>query len=77
MDGRRFDEVAKAAGTGTGGTALKVLAGGALAVLLGRATSQQASAAVCRPNGRVCRLDRQCCSGECRRDRCIRDRPGH
>ena len=76
MDDRRFDGLTRELAAGTSRRrAFKLLAGAALGTALTRMAAADAGAATtCRRNGRRCRTDAQCCSGECHRDVCRRDR---
>ena len=75
MDGRRFDQWTKTLNGGaTRRTALKTMAGGAIASALaalgiGGVAAQDDDR--CRRTGRNCRRDEQCCSNRCRQGRCI------
>ena len=74
MDGQRFDGLARAmAGGAPRRGALRLLAGAALAGVLGAAGAGDAAAG-CFQKGRRCRYDRQCCSGRCREGECARPR---
>ena len=73
MDGPAFDELARAvAGTRTRRSALRALAGAALAGAL----AADGAAARCFKAGNRCRHDWQCCSGKCREGECARCRNG-
>jgi len=66
MDSNRFDELARAFGTGRSRRqVLKTLAGGLAGALAG-AIGQGASAAPrCKPFGRRCRANGECCDSYC------------
>jgi hypothetical protein len=68
MDDRRFDNFARilAAGTASRRVTARLLAGGALAAVLGRIAIEEAAAAVCKQGGRRCTRNGECCSRTCR-----------
>ena len=75
MESQQFDRIVKGLGRpASRRTAAKTLAVGGLGVALTRLMASDAIAASCRRNGRPCRHNGQCCSGECHRDVCRRDR---
>jgi len=75
MESQQFDRIVKGLGQpASRRTAAKALAVGGLGAALVRLTTSGASARDCRRNGKPCQRDRQCCSGECHRDVCRRDR---
>ena len=81
MSEHRFDQITQTlASNDSRRGILKSLGGGALGIVLTgltvRAGSAQTTAARCLRNGKPCQRDRQCCSGECHRDVCRRDRRG-
>ena len=75
MDGQRFDALTKLTATGVASRrgALRLLAGGVLAALLGRGGSASAALA-CRNDGAKCDADGQCCSRRCGGSRCRSER---
>lgn len=75
MDSAQFDRIAKdLANPSSRRTAMKAVAAGALGLALTRVAPSGADARKCIRNGKRCQRDGQCCSGECRRDVCRRDR---
>ena len=75
MESQHFDQITKGlARPASRRTAARALAVGALGVALTRLTTTGTEAAQCRRNGRPCERNGQCCSGECHRDVCRRDR---
>jgi hypothetical protein len=75
MESQQFDRIVKSLGQpASRRTAAKALAGGGLGAALTRLTTSGTDARTCRPNGRACEHDRQCCSRECHHDVCRRDR---
>ena len=75
MESQQFDQITKGlASPASRRTAARALAVGALGVALTRLATPGAEAAGCRRNGKPCERNRQCCSGECHRDVCRRDR---
>lgn len=75
MENQHFDQITKGlAHPASRRTAGRALAVGALGVAMTRLTTAGAEAATCRRNGRPCERNGQCCSGECHRDVCRRDR---
>jgi len=75
MESQQFDRIVKGLGQpASRRTAAKALAVGGLGTALTRLTAADAAAAMCRRNGKPCERNRQCCSGECHRDICRRDR---
>jgi hypothetical protein len=75
MESQQFDRIVKGLGQPTSRrTAAKALAIGGFGALLTRLTTSGAAAAACRRNGSPCQRNGLCCSGECHRDVCRRDR---
>jgi hypothetical protein len=75
MESQQFDQIVKGLGQpASRRMAARALAVGGLGVALTRLTTAGAAAAKCRRNGKPCERNRQCCSGECHRDVCRRDR---
>ena len=78
MDDRRFDAVTRAvARLGSRRALLRVLGGGAGAVVLSGLSQRGASSARCKNLGRKCDKNRDCCDGRCKRGRCRCTRDKH
>src|SRR3712207_4230881 len=74
MDHERFDDLTRALATGMSRRqALKSLAGGAAGGLLAFLGVGKAAAAPpgCKRNGKKCKEDTQCCSGNCENGTCV------
>jgi hypothetical protein len=75
IESQQFDRIVKGLGQpASRRTDAKALALGGLGVALAGLTTVGAGAARCRRNGKPCERNGQCCSGECHRDVCRRDR---
>ena len=75
MESQQFDRIVKGLGQpASRRTVARALAVGGLGAALARLTASDAGAARCLRNGKPCRRNRQCCSGECHHDVCRRDR---
>lgn len=75
MESQQFDRIVKGLGqSASHRMAARALAVGGFGAALTRLTTTGAAAARCRRNGKPCERDRQCCSRECHRDVCRRDR---
>ncbi len=56
-------------------SAIKLIGGALIGAVFAHRGAESTAAAMCRHNGQPCERNRQCCSGECHRDICRRDRP--
>lgn len=56
-------------------SAIKLIGGAVIGAVFAHRGAESTAAAMCRHNGQRCERNRQCCSGECHRDICRRDRP--
>ena len=66
MDSNRFDDLTRTLATTTTRRGfLKTLAGGAAGGLLALLGVGEAAADDCKRNGKACKKDKQCCSGNC------------
>jgi len=75
MTGSWLDDVAREMPGRSRRSAMKLIGGAVIGAVLTHRGAASTEAAMCRHNGRPCERNRQCCSGECHRDVCRRDRP--